>query len=68
MQIPRYVRVNTLKTTTDEVITWFTKNGFELERRKDDSLDSFQVRQFGLLVTQNSVVLLGCKCELLLLV
>jgi 16S rRNA C967 or C1407 C5-methylase (RsmB/RsmF family) len=65
MQIPRYVRVNTLKTTTDEVITWFTKNGFELERRKDDSLDSIQVR---LLLTQNSVVLLGCKCELLLLV
>jgi 16S rRNA C967 or C1407 C5-methylase (RsmB/RsmF family) len=65
MQIPRYVRVNTLKSTTDEVITWFTKNGFELERRKDDSLDSIQVR---LLLTQNSVVLLGCKCELLLLV
>ena len=45
LQIPRYARVNTLKTTTDEVITWFSKNGFKLQSKKNETLNLSQVRQ-----------------------
>lgn len=40
LQIPRYVRVNTLKASTNEVITWFSKNTFMPERRKPMTVDS----------------------------
>ena len=30
MKIPRYVRVNTLKMSTPDVIAWFSGNGFKL--------------------------------------
>ncbi|CAB4032366.1 probable 28S rRNA (cytosine-C(5))-methyltransferase [Paramuricea clavata] len=42
MQIPRYVRVNTVRTSTEEVIAWFTENGFKL-RRKRSIVDSIQM-------------------------
>lgn len=46
MQIPRYVRVNTIKISIDDVITWFSQNGFRFSGSKQDKADSVQVGQW----------------------
>ncbi|XP_028398087.1 probable 28S rRNA (cytosine-C(5))-methyltransferase [Dendronephthya gigantea] len=43
MQIPRYVRVNTIKTSIDDVVTWFSQNGFSFAGSNKDEFDSAQM-------------------------
>ncbi|CAJ0766775.1 10490_t:CDS:1, partial [Entrophospora sp. SA101] len=39
MTFPRYIRVNTLKTTVDKVINQFIREGYKLEYSNDDDND-----------------------------
>ncbi|CAH1757019.1 7294_t:CDS:10 [Entrophospora sp. SA101] len=44
MTFPRYIRVNTLKTTVDKVINQFIREGYKLEYSNDDDNDLSKLR------------------------